>query len=66
MKQIASVFLAVALAATPALAEDRPAPNTDLSEGAQMLSEGMKRLFQGLMSEGAEGWDQLVDRNNFV
>lgn len=62
MKPLAPLVLALALATGPALAEDQtPAPNPDLSEGAQMLSEGMKRLLQGLLTEGAEGWDKLVD-----
>ena len=66
MKQ--TTFVSIALAATLALhplaanADDAPAPgNPELSQGAEMLSEGMKLLLQGLMSEGAEGWAQLSE-----
>jgi len=55
--------LAAALALMPAAvqAEDAPPPNPQLSEGAQMLSEGMKLLLRGLMDESAEGWNKLID-----
>ena len=62
--------LALALAATPLAAQegsDRPA-NPDLAEGAEMLSQGLKKLFRGLMDElepageAAEaGWNDLID-----
>lgn len=65
-----AVILALALAATPLAAQeapDRPA-NPDLAEGAEMLSQGLKKLFRGLMDElepageAAEaGWNDLID-----
>jgi len=58
--------LSVALMALPvaAPAEENttePPAASELSEGAQKLSEGMKLLLRGLMAEGAEGWDKLID-----
>lgn len=62
MTRIAPLALALVLATQPALAqESTPTPNPELSEGAQMLSEGMKKLLRGLLAEGAEGWDKLGD-----
>ncbi len=61
-----AIALAVTLASVPAAlpAQDEvpstPA-NPELSEGARKLSEGMKLLLRGLLAEGAEGWDKLVD-----
>lgn len=53
--------LAFALAPLGALAQESPAPspNPDLAQGAEKLSEGLRLLFQGLLSEGQEGWEQL-------
>ena len=66
----AALALAVAVAATPLAAQDDstgPA-NRDLAEGAEMLSEGFKKLFRGLMDElepagdaAEKGWNDLVD-----
>ena len=59
-----AALVAALLVATPApvsAQEAPPEPNVDLSEGAQKLSEGMKLLLRGLLAEGAEGWDKLVD-----
>lgn len=66
----AAVALALVLAATPVVSQDsdtQPA-NPDLSEGAEMLSEGFKKLFRGLMGElepagdaAEQGWNDLVD-----
>lgn len=55
--------LALALALLPATlrADDAPQANPQLSEGAQMLSEGMKLLLRGLVDESAEGWGRLTD-----
>jgi hypothetical protein len=67
MKPIASFTAVLAIAALPALAQTpTPTPddtprNPDLSEGAQLLSDGMKLLLKGLMTEGTEGWEKLVD-----
>lgn len=58
-----ALVAALAVAPTATLAQDE-APSTgnpELSEGAQKLSEGMKMLLRGLLAEGAEGWDKLVD-----
>ncbi|GGD38398.1 hypothetical protein GCM10011358_22750 [Sinisalibacter lacisalsi] len=42
--------------------DDAPPPaSPELSEGAEMLSEGMKLLLRGLLAESAEGWSKLVD-----
>lgn len=63
MKPIASFAAVLAVAALPALAQtsDEAPRNPDLSEGAQLLSEGMKLFLKGLMAEGTEGWEKLVD-----
>lgn len=63
MKPIATFAAVLAIATMPALAQvqDDTPRNPDLSEGAQLLSDGMKLFLKGLISEGAEGWDKLVD-----
>jgi hypothetical protein len=63
MKPIASFTAVLAIAALPALAQtqDEAPRNPELSEGAQLLSDGMKLLLKGLMTEGSEGWEKLVD-----
>lgn len=63
MKPIATLTAAFFLAAAPAVAQDQDgAPrNPDLSEGAELLSEGMKLFLKGLMAEGEEGWGKLID-----
>ncbi|SMH33864.1 hypothetical protein [Maritimibacter sp. HL-12] len=56
--------LVAALAFAPAFAladDDAPQPNPQVSEGAQMLSEGMRLLLRGLMDESEEGWSKLTD-----
>jgi hypothetical protein len=59
---LAAAALALALAPAGLRAqEDAPPANPQLSEGAQMLSEGMKLLLRGLMDESAEGWSKLTD-----
>ncbi len=65
-----SLALALAIAASPVAAQERetgPA-NPDLAEGAEMLSEGFKKLFRGLIDElepagdaAEQGWNDLVD-----
>jgi len=65
-----ALALALAVAATPLAAQDdadRPATR-DLAEGAEMLSEGFKKLLRGLMDElepagdaAEQGWNDLVD-----
>ena len=65
-----TLALTLAVAATPLAAQDagdRPA-NPDLAEGAEMLSEGFRKLFRGLLEElepageaAEEGWNDLVD-----
>ena len=57
---LAAILIALP-AALPAQDDAAPPPASELSEGAQKLSEGMKLLLRGLMAEGAEGWDKLVD-----
>jgi hypothetical protein len=64
MTPIPGLLLAGGLALAPALAlgEDQPpGPNPEIAEGAEKLSEGLKLLFRGLLSEGQEGWEDLVD-----
>jgi len=56
-----ALALALAPAALPAQDEAPPPANPELSQGAQKLSEGMKLLLRGLLAEGAEGWDKLID-----
>ena len=65
-----ALAVAIALAASPLAAQEadtRPG-NPDLSEGAEMLSEGFKKLFRGLLDElepageaAEQGWNDLVD-----
>lgn len=68
--RLGALALAVALSATPLAAQDSPErpANPDLAEGAEMLSQGLKKLFRGLMDElepageaAEEGWNDLVD-----
>ncbi|HHC29509.1 MAG TPA: AAA+ family ATPase [Rhodobacterales bacterium] len=56
-----AIGLALALAPVGALAQESPvpSPNPALTQGAQKLSEGLRLLFQGLLTEGQEGWEQL-------
>ena len=62
MKRILPLTLALILAATPVAAGDETPPtNPELSEGAEMLSEGMRLMLKGLLAGGAEGWDRMVD-----
>lgn len=63
MKPIAAFTAACLLAAMPAMAQDQDSPprNPDLSEGAELLSEGMKLFLKGLMAEGEAGWGKLID-----
>lgn len=68
-RPLATFALALILSAQPLVAQDRgEAPRGDLAEGAEMVTEGLKRLFQGLMGElepageaAEEGWNDLVD-----
>ena len=62
--------LAIALAASPLAAQEdgTRSGNPDLAEGAEMLSEGFKKLFRGLLDElepageaAEQGWNDLVD-----
>ena len=64
-----AVALALAVAG-PLAAEDGDSrtPNSDLAEGAEMLSQGLKKLFRGLLDElepagdaAEQGWNDLVD-----
>lgn len=68
----AAFALALAVAAMPLAAQDQDSPdrpaNRDLAEGAEMLSEGFKKLFRGLLDElepageaAEQGWNDLVD-----
>lgn len=62
MTRFAPLLLTALLATPPALADETPPPPApDLGAGAQMLSEGAKLLLRGLLAQGAEGWDSLVD-----
>lgn len=65
-----ALALALVLATGPLAAQDTAprAPNPDLAEGAELLSEGFKKLFRGLMGElepageaAEKGWNDLVD-----
>ena len=60
---MATLTAALVLAAMPAMAQDQgdTPRNPDLSQGAELLSEGMKLFLKGLMAEGEEGWGRLVD-----
>lgn len=67
---LVALALALGIAATPLAAQDAPdgAANPDLAEGAEMLAEGFKKLFRGLMDElepageaAEQGWNDLVD-----
>lgn len=62
MKPIVPLAAALLIAASPVLVEDgAPQGNPDLSQGAEQLSQGMKLLLRGLLAEGAEGWDDLLN-----
>jgi hypothetical protein len=64
MIPLPGLLLAGGLALAPAIAlsQDQPqAPRPEIAEGAEKLSEGLKLLFQGLLAEGQEGWEDLVD-----
>lgn len=66
MKQIVkppALLLAASLALTPlaGVADETPPPaNPDIAQGAEKLSEGLRLLFRGLMSESQKSWDELV------
>jgi len=66
---LAAVF-SLSVAASPLTAQDTDTsgPNPDLAEGAEMLSEGFKKLFRGLLGElepagdaAEQSWNDLVD-----
>ena len=66
---LSALVLALALA-TPLAAQDGTdqRSNPDLAEGAELLTEGFKKLFRGLMDElepageaAEESWNDLVD-----
>ena len=66
---LAAAF-SVALPANPLAAQEggTSSGNPDLAEGAEMLSEGFKKLFRGLLDElepagdaAEQGWNDLVD-----
>lgn len=49
MKKIAALTLALALPLSPVSAqEDRPTPDNGMSEGIDLLGEGMRLFFKGL------------------
>ncbi|MCB1336419.1 MAG: AAA+ family ATPase [Maritimibacter sp.] len=60
--------LALFLSVPPVVAQDGGTEaNPDLAEGAEMVAEGFKKLFQGLMGElgpageaAEEGWSDFV------
>lgn len=56
MKQIAPFLIAGMIAATPVQAE-----NSDMSEGIDLLDEGMRLLFRGLMNEVTPAMRELED-----
>lgn len=65
-----ALALALVLSAPPLAAqEDSPrTPNPDLAEGAELLSEGFRKLFRGLVGElepageaAEQGWNDLID-----
>lgn len=63
LKQLA-ICTCLALSPLPALAQGE---NSDLSEGAELLSEGTKMILRGLLEKlepAAEGWSQLVEMLN--
>ncbi|RME14361.1 MAG: AAA+ family ATPase, partial [Alphaproteobacteria bacterium] len=62
MKRKLAIAALVALLAAPgARADDGAAPNPDIVEGANQLSEGFRLLLRGLMAESQKGWEDLVD-----
>ncbi|WP_371168548.1 hypothetical protein [Aliiroseovarius sp. 2305UL8-7] len=74
MKQIAKIATIVVVSTVgwsgSAFSEDQQPPNNpELSEGAELLSQGFKLLLEGLANEvepmadqWAEGWAGLVER----
>ncbi len=66
----AALALAIALGATPLAADssETSPSNPELAEGVEMLSEGFRKMFRGLMDElepageaAEQGWNDLVD-----
>ncbi len=65
-----ALALTFALAATPLTAgnSDAGSDNPELAEGVEMLSEGFRKMFRGLMGElepageaAEQGWNDLID-----
>ncbi len=63
-----SLALPLSLAVTPVAAQDNSSPGSDFAEGAELLGEGMRKLFQGLIGElepageaAEQGWNDLID-----
>lgn len=60
--------LSLSLSASPVAAEQSSPGNPDIAEGAQMLSDGFRKLFQGLLGElepagdaAEQGWNDMID-----
>ena len=59
MKQIAALFLVSSLTILPVSAQDE---NNDISEGMNLLQEGTRLLFEGMMKEIGPALSQLEDK----
>jgi len=59
MKQIAALFLVSSLTILPVSAQDE---NNDISEGMNLLEEGTRLLFEGMMKEIGPALSQLEDK----
>ncbi len=66
----ATLALALAVAGAPLAAQESGGPpaSSDLAEGAELLSQGFKKLLRGLLDElepagdaAEQGWNDLVD-----
>lgn len=64
----AAFALALVVASPVAAGEDAPSAGSDLAEGAEMVAEGFRKLFRGLVGElepagdaAEEGWNDLID-----
>lgn len=72
---VGALALALSVSAPPALAQDGSqaeeggaSSDTELAEGAEMVAEGFRKLFRGLVGElepageaAEEGWSDFVD-----
>ena len=66
----AALVLALVVSAQPLAAQDKDTPpvNPEIAEGVELLSEGFRKMFRGLLGElepageaAEQGWNDLID-----